>query len=329
MAGRAVLAASTTLLVVALTAVSAPVRAEPPRPWGRVLVAPASGRNLSASIVLRARGFLFSALSMECPSCQLIDTGGAAAQASPIDGVVAAALARQWAADFVLALDLDHTQGLTHFTLAAYRRDPATGWPAKPELLTQTTTQGPDATWGIISGLAGRLYRPVAATMPPAPGPPITAFGLPPRRVFVSGAVGVLTQLSTAGGDDRLLPGFQLSIAHHADGSLIDARLDFATQDRERRTAFGLSYSVRATEAWSFGLAASWVWMHLGGRGANGPAVAPMVGYLLLIPGGPSFRCELAYALNLFREQEMDRLIPGSDAAHWSHGPQLMLGVVL
>jgi hypothetical protein len=33
--------------------------------------------------------------------------------------------------------------------------------------------------------------------------------------------------------------------------------------------------------------------------------------------------------LNLFREKEVDRLIPGSDAAHWSHGPQLLLGVVL
>lgn len=287
----------------------------------RLVVAPGSGRNLSANIILRARSYLLTALVEMCRTCQVIDAS-AMAQATPIDGQTASSLAVQFGAQVVLALDLNHAQGLTHFTLFAFRHPAANGGAAAPQVLQQVTSAGPDALWPVVRALVGQLDQRGSA----APAPWSSAA---PRRFFLAAGAGMVAQLNSAGRDDRFLPALALAVAHHADTSLIDVRLDLATKDDDRRTALGLSYAVRTDPSWSFGLAASWVWMHLGGRGANGPALEPMVSYLIPITGGPSFRFEAGYVLNLFREQEVDRLIPGSDARHWSHGPQLLIGVVL
>jgi len=86
---------------------------------------------------------------------------------------------------------------------------------------------------------------------------------------------------------------------------------------------------VRKGPRWYLGAAAAWAWLNLGGRGANGVAVEPLVGYLYDGSGGLYLHVELGYAVNLFQEQQMDRLIPGSDASHWSHGPLLLVGMAL
>jgi hypothetical protein len=332
-------------LVVALAAYPAVLHAQQPQPpppvpaapppaagalspsANRLVVAPGSGRNLSANIILRARAYLIAAAAEMCPACQVIDAG-ALTQVAPIDSQTASSLAGQFSADLVLALDLDRAQYLTRLTLVAFRRASPQGRTAEPQVLSQVTNEGPEALWPLVRSLVAQLYQRVPASSPAA-----AALDRPrpaaPRRFFLAAGAGMVTQLNSAGRNDLFLPAFAVAVAHHADTSMIDVRLDLAMKDDLRRTGVGLSYAFRSGPNWSWGLTASWVWLNLGGRGANGPAVAPLVSYLIPIAGGPSFRFEAGYVVNLFREQEVDRLIPGSDAAHLSHGPQLFVGVVL
>lgn len=287
----------------------------------RVLVPTPSGRGLSASILDRARAFLISELGAQC-RCPFIDWHEQP-QDQPLDQTAASALALRFDADVVVALDLDHAGAQTRFTLAVFRMAPGRATVGTPQVLAESTTLGPERIGPVLHTLVTRLYQ----TFPDPP--PQTSIQAIPRLYYVTGAIGVLGQLNTAGLTDRLMPAFALSLARYAETSIAEMRLDFAAQDIARRTALGLSYSFRLGPRWSVGMTASWVWQHLGGRGTNGAALQPMLGYLVPLGRDLSFRFEGGYVLNLFQEKQMDRLIPGSDARHWSHGPQLLVGVVL
>lgn len=320
-------------LVLVLLAVSVavphPARAES-RSRGRVLVGPASGRNLSAAMVLRARAYLLSALSGQCPACLIVD-GDAVALARPLDVPAAWSLALRFSAPFVLSLDVDHAPGLTRFTLRSFRTTEPDGQMGPPATFTEATADGPEAISAVVNALVFQFLGGARAAPLPATSPSMTPAASTTDRplYFVGAALGVLAQLDTAGKDDRLLPAYALSILRRGTGTLMDARLEVGTSSGNHRTTLGLSYAARVSPNWSLGLAASWAWMNLGGRGASGPAATPIVSYMMTIPGGPAFRLEFGYALNLFKEQEMDRLIPGSDRSYWSHGPQLLFGVYL
>jgi hypothetical protein len=309
---RATPAAVATALLLALSASPPAAAAE------RMLVTPGSGRHLSAAIVTRARNALLAELAVQCPSCLIMPQHGQP-QEAPLGPDTAAALSAELGGQVVVALDLDHRAGLTRFTLVAFYPRRA-GTPIPPRVVVESTRAGPDVVGPVVRNLVARLFQ-----IFPEPAP-ISANPATSRQLFLGFGLGLRMQLDTAARNDQILGGVTLSGVRVGQSSLLDLRVDVAANSFGRRAAVGLSYSVRFGERWSLGLASTWVWMNLGGRGANGAAVEPIVGYRI---GGSPVRIEAGYSLNLFKEQVEDRLIPGSDARYWSHGPRLLVGALL
>lgn len=322
---RALAAASATVLLVAMQPFL-PAWAADPQPVAAesLLVGPASGRGLSAAIVARAHAVLVVDLTAQCPSCLVVDRGGQP-QSMPLDGARASASLAQSQANILLTLDVQHGGDSTRFTLAIFRRAPD-GSVGDPEALAETTRGGPEALDVVIHALVIRLFQRFGDWSP--------TFAASARRaVFFRGSVGGMGQFNIAGDRNgyryRMIPALSLAILHSGVTSLFDGRVEYGVADGAERTAAGFAYAVRLLRRWSLGAAATWVWMDMGGRGASGVAVEPMIGCLIGSADAPRLHIEAGYIFNLFKEQEMDRLIPGSDAKHWSHGPQFWLGVVL
>ena len=109
--------------------------------------------------------------------------------------------------------------------------------------------------------------------------------------------------------------------------TVFDAHVDTVTASTSSMTTLGLGAFHRQGERVLLGLNAKWAWQTLGGRGASGLVLQPTIGYLIAGSGSPIVRVDVGYAVNLFRERELDRLIPGSGQIHLTHGPIATFGV--
>ena len=120
-------------------------------------------------------------------------------------------------------------------------------------------------------------------------------------------------------------------MAADAGTVLVTLDLEHASgSDDHRIWAVGLEIEMPLANAERLpylGAGAWFVGQNLGGQGAAGLQVRPTLGILWGRHDIARLRTEVSYIVDLFEERELDRLIPGSDQSHLSHGFLASLGV--
>jgi hypothetical protein len=322
---------------VALVVLAAAAGATPAE---KLLVLPASGKNVSASIVVRARAHLVELLGAP-GRFQVVDQDGPPTTMPP-DAAEAVAQAVAAGADIGVTFHVVHDGDETVLVLAGYpvrgggrmldHREPVSGGPenlpAAIARMVGTLAPGGGASTAAAAAPAG----PPAVVARSSPLPPQPSFQ---KTVFLGARLGPAVLLDTAGGDDaRWLPWASFFLVRITASSLIELFLDYGTQKDASLKGVGGGFYLPLSRGGGSGFyaggAVRYLWIRLGGVGGDGVSVEPVLGYLFA-PGrsSPSMRIEAGYVRNLFQEHSADRLIPGAGAGYTSHGPLLTLGMAL
>jgi hypothetical protein len=301
-----------------------------------VVITPATGRGISASYVGYARTLLLSALHRTGRFLIVDFDRPVEAFTHPPEEI--AALARGYGAPVAISLDLS--------------RDA----PGDPVRLTITCTTdqamaacdlreivalGPSSLPALVKAQSSKL---VALLLdPPRDEPPSTR----PRLPFAFGAKSLLlVPLSSPLGRPSVLGGVGLFLSFDHSSMLIDFGVDFAGGHGRIQNASGLplfnknqylhTVGVDLRRPWwsaghspYVGLGIAGVVQRLGGRGARGLQARSSLGFLWGRHTWLSGRLEAGYFVDLFSEQQMDRLLPRSDRRHLAHGLLFSAGVSL
>jgi len=329
----------------------------------RLVVLPVTGQDVSAAVATRTRRMVLERLSGWCRACVVLDQDGAPT-AIPIDASWAAEAARLANAHLAVALNVAHngrtSPPITTLTLSAYpfaETAPASATNAptstsrstspnstlRPFQVWKTTSAGAESLGAIVDELVGAFFAraqestagrgarsyppnylagPGPAFPPPPPLPP-----RPPREIFVGATAGIFTAINTPVASAEALPVLGLFATWITADTVFDAHADTVTSSNRSMTTLGLGAFHRQGDRLLLGVKAKWAWQTLGGRGGSGAVLQPTVGYLIAASGSPIVRVDVGYAVNLYRERELDRLIPGSGKIHLTHGPIATFGV--
>jgi hypothetical protein len=296
-----------------------------------VLVLPASGANVSASLIRAARALLVARLSEHR---KVIDMDR---PPTPVPPPLGEALARAMAlsAAEVLLLQVTRQGGWTTITgtLVAVPSGQLVRNAA------EHTAAGPEIMPRMIDGVANQLFgiapsapasTPAETAAPSVACPDPDGPGERRRTLSLGVRFGAAYARETPRGHAEGMPVASVFVVADAVRYMGDLSLQFASVDRDWATSFAAGFYLPFSESDHsvyYGLQAGWSSQHLGGQGASGFAVAPVVGLAAWRFSRFKARLEASYRYNLFEEKEEDRLIPDSGAGHTGHGPQITLGV--
>lgn len=313
--------------------------AAPPTQAENLVVLPANGQNVTATIATRARSLVMERLAVRCPDCWLLDHVGPPT-ASPMEREAALKLAQALGAQAVVAVNLAHhaigrrpgwergDAGTTTLTVTIEGLVPGR-FPVGRPLAVQRSTSGPPAVLHDLADHVALVLFPAPAGAPAQPGGAVAAASsASPRRWFLGGDAGVSTIFGAPTSNTVLLPRLGLFALRRTPDAMVDLRGDYANESATRSvSSLGIGVYARAGQHWFAGCVARWVWQALGGRGAAGPVLQPTVGLLIPFDMTP-LRIDVGYAVSLFTERELDRLIVGSGGPHRAHGPVATLGII-
>lgn len=306
-------------VILAVLAPAAPAHAQPQAAPSLVLL-PGSGRDVSAAIVVRGRWLLGQSLGRPGRFAVLDHDGPPTVE--PVSPAEAAAVARRLGAAMAVSFDISSAGNQT--TLALRCIGAADARPLCE--LRETTAAGPEllpefAEW-LTERLLRTLGRPAAAGAPG--GAAETASRTEPRTTTLGLRVGLFVPVASPADELSLLGTFGAVINVDSGGLLVDLTGEYGAGADGRLLGAGLGFFVPATDATPNSLYAGgavfWVDQRLGGRGAQGVQLRPTVGMLWGRRATARTRLELSYFVDLFSEQQRDRLIPGSDRSHVAHG---------
>jgi hypothetical protein len=125
------------------------------------------------------------------------------------------------------------------------------------------------------------------------------------------------------------LGGFGVLVEADGGPLQVEVSADYVDGSGQRMQGVGVAFHLPLADGNQVpyvGFGVAWVSQHLGGRGASGAQARPAVGLLWGHHRTVQARLEAAYFVDLFQEQDVDRLFPGSDAAHLCHGLSLSMG---
>ncbi len=289
-----------------------------------LLVLPASGENVSAVFVEQAHHHLVNALiQIGRGRFQVLAPDGHAT-AKPLEPARAIDKAAALGADVAVTLHIAHDPLTTLLVLTGYPIRAATA----PVQILKRLTIGPQFLAASIQEMAGDF---LAQSQPPFSDPMArhqATYGPPPRETFVGLGAGSATAFNTAGGGITTLPSIAIFVLKMMPSTFADFRGEYASGAGASVGSLGAGFAwLPAGRGVYLGFGAKWSNLTFGGRGANGIAAQPTVGFLHRSGTSPIFRAELGYVMNLFAELEHDRLIPGAGDGHFTHGPITNVGI--
>jgi hypothetical protein len=287
-----------------------------------VLVAPATGAGVSSEIVRSARALFINRLSRQETRLLIIDHDRPPTP-EPLLPENALLMGMQARAEAVILVDLRRSDGATTLKVTGL------GIPRGERLFEyrQATAAGPEVIPALVDAAV------VAALTRRGSDRPVTIFS-GPRMTFFGARAGVRVPRETAGDTDTALLGMGLFVVKNFSRLFVDIGFTINSADRGDNddrgnvTAFGLgAYLPFVAEANAPYLGASLRWQHsrFGGQGADGFVVTPSLGWSWRQKDSLGLRIEGGVFYNLYEERGLDRLIPGSTAAHRSYGLDLWL----
>ena len=313
------------------------------RTWPPLVVLPASGRDVSAPIIHRARALLVESLGRP-GRFRVVDYDRPPTPLGPGTGV-ATSLAQLTGARVAVWMDLSRDSGRTVVEIWC--------WDALLQRaachLRETTSAGPESLPDFTEWLALKLLRTLdESTSAAGPGmnndavparadgfvAGIAASAATPRarpRVFTFGArAGLTTPVDSPARSMSPLGRFGVLMAADLGYLLTDVGLDYQAGAGSRRLwGIGLDLLVPMGSGERLPYIGGGAWLvdqQLGGRGAGGLQLRPTLGMLWGRHDVARLRVEAAYFVDLFEERELDRLFPGSGQAHVAHGLMISTG---
>jgi hypothetical protein len=290
-----------------------------------VVVPSASGRGVSADVVARARALLVFYLG-ESRRLRVVDLDRPP-EPWPRTGPDRAELARHFRAATAIWIDLAHAGAgaPTEVVIGCTDRDGN----ATCEI-RETVPHGPEMLPAVLAHMTERLLVALDPTWSFTPHASLTLAtkraAAPARaaRLFSFGATTeVFVPLAAPVKQPRTLGGVGVFISLDGDAWLAEASLRYAAAGSDQHiygAGLDLLLPFSGAEHVPYvgaGLAA--ISQNLGGRGARGLQGRPSLG-LLWGRHGLRLRVEASYFVDVFTEQELDRLVPGSDRQHRAHG---------
>lgn len=287
-----------------------------------LLVLPASGRGVATPILQRARSLLVERLGRP-DRFRVVDVDR---PPTPVPRPIeeGAGMAILLGADLVVAFDLSSQAGQAVFDISCW--DVLTGAPACR--LREATLAGPDALPFFAERMALQLMNDLRGRGSSAGVRAWRTMGprreAGPRPLGMGVRAGFVVPVVSPANETFALSGFGLLFTATTRHVHVDFGADYllgAEGRRLRGVGLGLLLPLGGAEQMPYFSAGIW-WMHqrLGGQGAQGLQLRPMVGMSWLRPGGIRVRVEAGYFVSLFHELEEDRLIPGSGEPHRSRG---------
>lgn len=290
-----------------------------------VVIPAASGRGISADMVARARALLVFYLG-ESRRLRVVDVDRPP-ESWPRSGRERAELARHFKAGTAIWIDLAHGGLGAPTEVVIGCTDPEGHATCE---IRETVPQGPEMLPAVVAHMTDRLLVAldptwsftttpglILATKPTAPA------ARAPRLLSLGARTEVFVPLAGPVKQPRTLGGVGVFISLDGDAWLAEAGVSYAAAgsdqhiygaDVELLLPIGESEHVPYVAA---GVAA--ISQNLGGRGARGLQGRPALG-LLWGRHGLRLRVEASYFVDFFTEQELDRLVPGSDRQHRAHG---------
>jgi hypothetical protein len=290
-------------------------------PFPTLLFLPASGRDVASAVLQRARSLLverlgrpdrFRVIDLDRPPTPL-----------PRPPREAAGLAMQMGADLMVALDVSHVAGQTTFDLSCWVV--TTGAPVCH--VREVTSAGPEVLPHLAEWVALRLMRELGEdrTLGAVRAERAASGRRAGSRAFGAGVrAGVIVPMRSPADETTALSSLGLLFTANAGPVLVDFGADYAMgTGGSHLGGLGLGMLVplgRDGALPYLGTALWWVDQRLGGRGARGLQLRPTLGVSWMRSDGIRVRAEAGYFVDLFRELEEDRLIPGSGEPRVAHG---------
>jgi hypothetical protein len=300
------------LAVAALLALAGVARAE------AVLLLPASGAGVSAAIIQSARAHFAARLAEREPALRVVLASGEPT-ATPVPSLVAVETAGQAHADLAVVFDLRRSEGTTVLAVSGQPVHAVAALFA----FTSTTTGGPD----LLPAMVDRAVSVALAARAERGGVP-----RPRPALGVGVRAGLQAPFGTPGKVSALLPGAGLFVMKYFQYGFADLGFAYAGLEDAHAFSFGMGgYAALqpADDTVYLGAALRWQANRLGGQGASGFAVAPGAGLAWRRPLGLSFRVEADARVDLFQENEQDRLIPGTGRSHRAVAVEIWMGAWL
>jgi hypothetical protein len=289
-----------------------------------LIVLPASGANLSATLIQSVRQMLVQRLGR--PDRYSVIDFDRPPTPWPPHPLHAAHFARAMGAKVAVVLHIVHTERNTQFQVTCYAADGR-----RLCHIDEVVTAGPE----ILEQVAERLATRTVEELSPHSSSGLRRLAPPPARREprdwgLGLRLGTVVPVASAGGRTIVMPGGGGFVMIDRRSYVGELFFEAARQGEGSALGGGLGAHVPLADGGTapyLGGRVKWTRIRLGGRGASGISVEPILGMWWDRFSALRLRLEVGYFVDLFEERELDRLIVGSGEGHRSHGVQLSMGV--